>query len=175
MTAPDELRPLLGTPRTRPPAVDWSRISAETGLAFPSDYKAFAETYPALYIDEFITIFHPGMSDDTLNIVTASGEYLDAIRELSDVAPGSVPYPVHPEPGGIYPWGVTSNGDWLFWRTTGDPDSWPIVGTDGGAEWVEFDGTMTEFLVATLSRTTRFELFPDAYPRPGYSIHEYEN
>jgi len=113
------------------------------------------------------------MDDETLNVVAASGGYLDAIRELGEMAPGSVPYAVHPDPDGIYPWGATSNGDWLFWRTAGHPDSWPIVGTDGGAEWYEFDGTMTEFLAAVLSRDLQFELFPDAFPRPGFSVHAY--
>jgi hypothetical protein len=30
-------------------------------------------------------------------------------------------YPIHPEPGGLLPWGATSNGHLLCWVITGEP------------------------------------------------------
>ena len=84
-----------------------------------------------------------------------------------------MPYPLSPEPGGLYPWGSTDNGDWLYWLTNGEPDSWRVIGFSNSG-WAEFSGTMTEFLVAVLSRQIQFDLFPDEFPSTEIALYEYE-
>ena len=36
-------------------------------------------------------------------------------------------YVFFPEPSGMLPFAVTDNGDYLYWKTSGDPDSWDVV------------------------------------------------
>ncbi|KUJ65935.1 hypothetical protein ACZ90_41970 [Streptomyces albus subsp. albus] len=59
--------------------------------------------------------------------------------------------------------GVTGNGDYLFWVTqpAGTPDEWTVAVNEAlRAPWYIYDGSLTEFLVATLSGTTHIPMFP---------------
>jgi hypothetical protein len=53
----------------------------------------------------------------------------------------------------------------LYWRTEGTPSLWTIVVYEGrGPEYFEFQGSMTSFLEAVLSRQVRVRVFPDGFP-----------
>lgn len=55
-----------------------------------------------------------------------------------------------PQIGGLINFGVTENGDYLFWLPEGRPDEWKVVFWDRGASedecFLEFDCGMAEFL-----------------------------
>ncbi|GAB2836779.1 hypothetical protein GCM10027176_46430 [Actinoallomurus bryophytorum] len=113
--------------------------------AFPADYKALCGRYGLLEIDAFMGVDHAGIPANIAVKLDDSRCGIDLLRVLTDkygfIFPAddsgdevqAEPYPYHPEPGGLYPWGATQNGDTLFWLTAADPDRWTIVVTDGGS------------------------------------------
>lgn len=174
MTTLDELKALIGPPSRSAPPVDWTHVESAEGLVFPTDYKLFAGSYAPLIIDNFIHVAHPSTPGDGERALNRQlRRDLDALRELRQSHPNEVRYPLYPEPDGLYPWGGTDNGDSLFWLTQGDPDHWPVIGTSRSG-WAEYQGTMTEFLVAVLGRQHKFELFPDDFPSSKITIYEYD-
>lgn len=83
-----------------------------------------------------------------------------------------MPYPIHPEPGGILPWATTDNGDTLYWLTDGDPDSWPILIRESrGPGRVVYPFGVAEFLHRWLSGKLTCPIFPgwDVRSNPGFS------
>lgn len=175
MAALADLESLIGPPTMTPPAVDWNALERLTGLVFPEDYKALAGRYGMLEINAFLDVHHVGMPADTPTMLRQCQETLDGLRELQEnlgfiyVEDDSgreveaAPYPIYPEPGGLFPWGATQNGDSLLWLTHADPGRWTIVVTGGGTWW-EFDGGILDFLVGLLSGTLRCPILPPYLP-----------
>ncbi len=103
-----------------PPAVpvdaeaDWPSVEAVLGVSLPADYKELITRYGS---GEFCDLVHPLTADGLLS------RGLDALEIERELADEDAPYPLHPEPGGLLPWGTTSNGHLLCWRT----DDWTVV------------------------------------------------
>ncbi|GAA2858583.1 hypothetical protein GCM10010517_17040 [Streptosporangium fragile] len=173
-----DLTAIVGPPSKRASVVDWAAFEAETGLVFPDDYKAWAARYADIRLNGFLYVNRP-----------EPGERRDAIARLDQLRPlveewGTIdlvddegaeteapPFPIYPEPGGVYPWGSTDNGDYLLWLTDPDPGRWTIVITNG-ATWWHFQGSLLDFIVGVMSREVRCPLFPDDFP-DGTDIQEY--
>jgi hypothetical protein len=140
----------------------------------PPDYRELAERFPAGTFQGYLD-FNPGV----LTLIDLCERRLSGLRRWRDHTPDddevayrryleeleasqgrvlppdpevSYPFPLWPEPGGIYPW---SEGDiaLFFWlRNVSDPGSWPVVWCHGeDDEWERFDGTITEFLIALVT------------------------
>jgi hypothetical protein len=170
MSGLNELERLIGPPTQAAPPVDWGNVERVTGLVFPADYREYCQKYSALLIDDFISISHPSAKREAVNLIRAADRYLAAMRELREGNESDVPYPIYPELNGIFPWGVTDNGDWLFWQTADNPNDWIVVATDRG-DWYEYRGTFTSFLVALLGGRLGWEMFTDVF---GEELHVYE-
>jgi hypothetical protein len=170
-----DLEAMIGPPTVSPPVVDWSELEDISGLEFPPDYKILASRYGMLEIGAFLDVTHVGIPEDIRTMLDMCRETLESIRELmadlgyiylEDGSGGEIeasPYPIYPEPGGLFPWGATQNGDTLLWLTDPDPNRWTIVVTDGGT-WCHFDGGIIDFLVGILSRTVRCPILPASFP-----------
>jgi hypothetical protein len=67
--------------------------------------------------------------------------------------PTSFGIPIFPESDGYLPYGVTDNGDTLFWVTTGAPGEWTMaVMGPREPEVFVFPGGVVEFLADLLCR-----------------------
>ncbi|SFR23558.1 hypothetical protein SAMN04488564_10735 [Lentzea waywayandensis] len=160
----DTWRALLGDVGKPAPQVDWAAVEAELGTALPADYRVLAENYPGLDIGQFLSVFHPVSSGpDEFSLREFAEQTLGNLRKLREDVPGLIPHPLHPEPGGVLPWGVTDNNDFLCWLRKGEPDEWPVVVTSVHEWWVH-EGNMQSFLVGVLKREIVCPLFPDDFP-----------
>lgn len=103
-------------------------------------------------------------SDNTFtNLSDQIKEQMESYREITKSSP--VPYPLYPEPGGLVPWGTTSNGDVLFWLTASQPDRWPVVINECRTDNYElYEEDMTGFLAKLLGRESVSSIFPDDFP-----------
>ncbi|MFC4506109.1 MULTISPECIES: hypothetical protein [Streptomyces] len=82
-------------------------------------------------------------------------------RELREIDSDDVPDPLHPEPGGLHPWGTTTNSHRLHWY----PKHGHIVVIGRAGNW-EWTGAMTGFL--TRQKLT-CPLIPGRFPSSGFT------
>lgn len=132
----------------RPPAepvdasADWASAEAALGLRVPDDYKALVTRYGS---GEFCDLVHPLTAAE---LVTDGLDALEVEREMAAEGPDDYPYPFHPDPGGLLPWGRTSNGHLLCWRT----DDWTVVVyAPRDLEYARYNVGVTGFLHGWLS------------------------
>lgn len=157
MSAKSDLFALLGNVAREAPPVDWAQVEQRLGFTVPDDYRAWAAVYPQIIVDGFLTVFHPAAPPP--NLFTAGEDLLDFDRMLREADPDDIPYPLHPEPGGLYPWGTTIDSHRLHWY----PPRGCIVVIGRAGNW-EWSGTMTTFLTGILTRQLICPLFPENFP-----------
>lgn len=141
------------------------RLESVLGIDFPRAYKLLFDTYGDVEFDKFLGIFRP--RDDVDEERLRSIRTVDDLRGYAPAEGGTIrlvddhgsvrlipPYPVYPDPGGLFPWGVTTNGDRLMWLTSSaDPEQWPTVVTDDGYEWWQYNGSFIDLLVGLMEGT----------------------
>lgn len=131
MTDINSLKQIL-TPPTRPVEAvgDWDAAEQDLGTGLPDDYKEFINTYGSGMISELpIMIYNPFA--DSIGFPLKEGVYghhgiMFAYQTLIDDE-FDFGYDLFPEPGGLLPFGATGVGDYLNWKTGGDPNSWHVV------------------------------------------------
>lgn len=103
----------------------WAAVEQEFGLRFPGCYKAVVEEFGASSWDDFLHLPSPFSRESNLGVFVA--RTLDADRASRASFPSHYPLSLYPEPGGLFPWAVTDNGDTLYFITAAEPDDWPTV------------------------------------------------
>jgi hypothetical protein len=134
---------------------DWDSVEHEIGLTLPQDYKEFINEFGTGQTAGFIWVLNPFSNIDQLNLLVHIFEQyktLDNLRSLKEKSDDYCPYPLYPEPSGLLPWGYTDNGGTLFWLTTGEPNSWPVVVNDHGDTFERFALPMTTFLAKFIKK-----------------------
>lgn len=129
----------------------WRELERRLGLDLPGEYKSFADEFPRGLIQGIVRVIRPG-EDPDYEATDYLGYYshrLEDMRVREREIPGSIPYPIYPDVGGVLPWGDLSDGSMLFWLTRGvDQNSWPVVYCDGDfSNWTESDQGMIEVLI----------------------------
>jgi len=160
------------TPLEVPSVPHWNEVERAIGAGLPRDFRACVERYGTGSFDRFLWVLNPFSSNPHLRLFDRIERNLDALRMLKKDDPGEIPYALFPEQEGLLPWGITDNGDGLYWHTAGDPDQWSVVvNAARDPECEEFPLGMTDFLAQILSRRARSEIFPSDFPRPHPSFH----
>jgi hypothetical protein len=148
-------------PSTR--AVDWAAIERELGTALPSDYRALAEAYPTLVIDDFLAVGLPAPGSEA-QFVRGFWEAAEILRDLWEVDE-SQGYAPHPEPGGLLCWGTSPSGDQFYWKVDSpDPDAWPVTVFGHNDDWSEHAGGVVKFLADVFARRIHVPGLPAAFP-----------
>ncbi|QYN24408.1 SMI1/KNR4 family protein [Amycolatopsis sp. DSM 110486] len=161
---------VFGTEHASPQDIDWAAVEAALGTALPADYRAYADTYPALYLDKLITIRHPLAVSEWAKLVEGAKPVLESFAYGRSQVPDAVPYPLFPEPGGLLPWGYDDDGADYFWRTAGSPDEWTVLVFDSG-EWWEFPrGFGALWIEWAGGRITTAPLGREDVLLPGFSV-----
>lgn len=97
----------------------WASVEARLGTSLPDDYKEFIGLYGSGRIANFLWIFNPFSSNKNLNLEQQIELQSSVLGELESYGEKN-PYKSFPAPGGVLPFGITDNGDVVFWRTAGD-------------------------------------------------------
>lgn len=149
----ERVKALLPPPADVPAAV-WAPVHDFLGVRYPQSFIDFTETY-GFGILGSISFRHPsgGLPGlDLLSSVERNLGYLRAKRDEWGSDPGlGVPYPIHPEAGGLIPWGGPTSDFLYYFRAepAEDPESWPIVWHEQGnpdRAWAEFPGPFDRFV-----------------------------
>ncbi|PTX99795.1 hypothetical protein DB346_18440 [Verrucomicrobia bacterium LW23] len=122
----DDLKRVLTPPpslASKPSPSDWRRL----GFDLPHDYKLFIETYGAGSVSSVLNVFSPFALCEGCNMlaelkkVTQLGEEMGA--DFSDLAVDTCYFP---HKGGLLPFALTENHQYIFWITTGPADRWRL-------------------------------------------------
>jgi len=123
----------------------WKRVETYLGTELPQDYKDFARLYGYGLFLGVVIIHMPSIDDPEATLeaqVRQTSYWFGQHRDQH--------YPLWPRLGGLINFGVTENGDHLFWLPIGPPDDWKVVFWDRGLSedecFEEFDCGMAEFL-----------------------------
>jgi hypothetical protein len=173
-----DLRHILAPPHEtteRPSEAEWAECEAEL-TKLPPDYKSFLEDYGTGCIDGFIWIFNPSSQNPNLNLLVQVKRQLSALDELIKQKTEDKIYPLYPEKSGLLPFGITDNGDVLFWKTIGTPENWSVVvGNSRSPEYQEFQSSMTGFIGSVLNGATKVATFPEDFPKSSPSFKPYRH
>lgn len=146
-------------------AEDLDDAERRLGVRLPADYRAFAEMFGSGSIGGFLHIASPSSRNEYIRLVDSHEAQVEILHELRDSGAEELPYPIHPEPGGLILWAETSNGDCCYWVADprDDPDAWPIAVNEARAPyWFDHPGPMTVFLADLVARRIELPIFPDA-------------
>ena len=105
--------------------VNWAEVEAELAMMFPTSFKEYVGLYGGCNWFDLYFMLYPDPHEP-------KGRYVEHVRALlNDVAAAGITddgCTLYPEPGGLFPFITSSDGDYYFWRTEGqDPQRWPIV------------------------------------------------
>ncbi|MEU6884244.1 SMI1/KNR4 family protein [Streptomyces viridosporus] len=156
MSSLSELQALLGEPVGRQPSPDdWYEVEQYVSSALPNDFKAFLNAYGSGAICGELVVFHPRGSSPLLERMRKTHqtftEHRDKTLGFGDFE--HVPYPFHPESGGLISWGYDHSGDEHFFLPCDpDPDRWKIVTMVHEEGCETFDGPFSAFALAFVRR-----------------------
>lgn len=105
----------------------WSQVENQLGVPLPADYKEFISVYGSGSLQSFLHIMN--LSDSRIafqEVVSVVFSQLSSYREAGKCGC----YKAFPEPGGLLPFASTDDGNYLFWRMDGNPDTWPVAAFD---------------------------------------------
>jgi hypothetical protein len=89
-------------------------------------------------------------------------------RQARRDAPDLYPFPFHPDPGGLVPWGSDEHGSkYCFLAAEPDPDQWRIVVSSECNDWFETAGPFSDFLLRCFEHTDRSPFMDCSGPRAG--------
>jgi hypothetical protein len=155
----------------------WAALENRLDMRFPSDYKEFISTYGHGSPSGIFFVLNPFVTNG-YNLESHLDTFRQAYREVysqpyyDDIREGRD----SPIPEGLVPWATGNDGGTAFWDAgPGDPDSWTVIETLDNV-WQDFPGSMSELLVAAITRTyesivygelprklpIRYQSFPDS-------------
>ena len=140
----------------------WQAAEERLKLKFPADYKEFIQTYGSgafSYERYRIYIFNPLAP----SYQKRCEEVLDGVRFAHES--GDSKYHVYPDEGGLFPWGLDSNGCAVFWLTTVKSDWLTVVVLPEGGDDItqSFKLTMTSFLAKALDNKVKVKAWPEGF------------
>jgi hypothetical protein len=138
----------------------WRNIEKNLGLVFPDDYREFVFTYGSGNLGRMFLIYNPFSSDEGGGAIGIGRiEWiLGHVRRLrKEEGKKTIPYPVFPEPGGLFPFAKDENGWEYFWLTKGTANRWKMTCcAELSPPWEEHSYAMTTFFAKVLRNE-----FPD--------------
>lgn len=144
----------------------WREVEAKLGTALPADYKAFVQRYGLGFFVRCLWIWTPRASSRHVRLEQEALSVLRTFREDEYFS-----FKLWPEPGGLLPFGVTIDGDYLTWVTTGPPDTWRVTVLDRGAGYEvahAYGLDLTDFLAGL----AKDEIDPPLFEGDGFSEEE---
>jgi hypothetical protein len=155
-----ELAQFLGWPSPPFDRMDWATVETELGHRLPTDFTVLMSRFPSGSFADKFDVFSPVQDRKSLDQFQADRALLLSelfhrreTAEAENKPRLAVPYPIHPETGGLIPWGRGDEHAY-YWLATdlADPDGWTVVYSllrDTG--WGAYAGTMSNFVYDVLS------------------------
>lgn len=143
---------------------DWDTIEQEMKIQFPNDYKKFIDLYGEGAINDFLWILSPFSEYENLNTKVKIKEMYEAYKILKNDHPEICEFEIYNGEVGIFPWGITDNGDELYWYFSKKETSIVVIESRFSNKKI-YDMSMTEFLYNLVDKNIVCTIFPDDFIR----------
>jgi len=145
----------------------WHTFEYQLNTKLPEDYKKFIQSFGTGSINEFLVILNPFSANQHVNLLTRGRSELEAFRTSKTNFPKYYPDDIFPNSGGLLPFGVTDNGEVLYWRTIAEPKDWTVtVYETRGPDHYNYQTNMTDFLSGVLSGAIICKALPRNFVNP---------
>lgn len=140
----------------------WEEIEKKIGITFPKDYKMFIDSHGEGGINEFLWILSPFSENENLNSIEKFKVMKDAYISMKSEFPEQFSFDFYNGITGLFPWGITDNGDELFWNFKDDILEL-VVYEARYASNMSYIMSMEEFLYRLLKKEIVCPIFPDDF------------
>ncbi len=140
----------------------WEEIEKKIGITFPEDYKMFIDSHGEGGINEFLWILSPFSKNENLNSIEKFKVMKDAYISMKSEFPEQFSFDFYNGKTGLFPWGITDNGDELFWNFKDDILEL-VVYESRYASNMSYIMNMEEFLYRLLKKEIVCPIFPDDF------------
>ena len=140
----------------------WEEVEKKIGITFPEDYKLFIDSYGEGGINGFLWILSPFSENENLNSIEKFKLMQDAYINMQGEFPEQFSFDFYNGKRGLFPWGITDNGDELFWNFKGDILE-IVVYESRYARNMSYIMGMEEFLCKLLKKEIECPIFPDDF------------
>ena len=140
----------------------WEGVEKNIGITFPMDYKMFIDSYGEGAVNEFLWVLSPFSENENLNCIEKYKVMKDAYNSMKNEFPEQFPFKFYNGKTGLFPWGITDNGDELFWNFTGDIAELVVYESRYSGN-MSYAVSMEEFLYKLLKKEIVCPIFPDDF------------
>lgn len=141
---------------------DWDTVEQELKIQFPNDYKKFIDLYGEGAVNDFLWILSPFSKYENLNTKVKMKEMYEAYQILKNENPEICEFQIYNGEVGIFPWGITDNGDELYWHFSKKETSIVVIASRFSNKKI-YDMSMTEFLYDLVDKRVICTIFPDDF------------
>ena len=141
---------------------DWKSIENEKKIVFPEDYKRFLEYYGEGSINNFLWILSPISENPYLNSFKQLSNMKNSYEYMKNNNLIDYDYCFYDNGGGLFPWGITDNGDELFWNYLKDRID-IVVFSSRYEDIMSYKMSMESFLYGLLSGKIECDIFPEDF------------
>lgn len=157
-----DIKKILAVQQSNEKTNAWVEIENKIGFLFPEDYKMFVDFYGEGAINEFLWILSPFSQNENLNLIEKLKIIQESYNSMKNEFPKDYLYNFYDGQKGLFPWGITDNGDELFWNIKEDGVE-IIVYASRYSECVKYSMMMEEFLCKLLQKDIVCPIFPDDF------------
>ena len=141
---------------------NWEIIENENNIVFPEDYKWFLENYGPGSINGFLWVFSPICNNLNLNSFEQYKTMKNSYEFMVNNKLIECEYCFYDNGIGLFPWGITDNGDELYWNYMNEVTE-IVVLSSRYADIFSCKLNMTDFLTGLLTKKTECNLFPEDF------------
>ncbi|SET16771.1 SMI1/KNR4 family protein [[Clostridium] polysaccharolyticum] len=141
---------------------NWKTIEKENNIVFPEDYKWFLENYGVGSINDFLWVFSPICDNLNLNSFEQYKIMKNSYELMINNNLIEYEYSFYDNGIGLFPWGITDNGDELYWNYLNEGTE-IVVFAARYTDIISCKLNMTDFLTGVLTQKLKYDLFPDDF------------
>lgn len=140
----------------------WEKVENKLGIVFPGDYKRFIDSYGVGSINDFLWILSPFCENENLNSIEKFKVMKEAYISMQCEFSERFSFCFYDGKTGLFPWGITDNGDELFWNFKED-NLEIVVYESRYASNMSYIMGMEEFLCKLIKKEIVCPIFPDDF------------
>lgn len=154
--------------------LDWASIANLFGKPLPTDYIMFVELYGSGQVGGWLSVFNPFSKNSNLSLTGQFFRILANVSLSKEQFPESCPFPLLFEPGGLFPWGISIDGDIFCWQTKGVSGLWTVVVLGRHSDPEVFQYPFSEFLAKCITSEISCNAIPVEWKEGTVKFAPYE-